>query len=277
MSILSNFEDRVASLFEGVAGSLFRSPVEPVQIAKAAEREMLKNKLVGPGRAYMPTLYTVLLSPGDDGNLSSFYPTLSGEFSTYLVGKAQEAGLHISTPPLVRFMIDDTLTTGRFDVFAENVSEAEVAELRNETQAAWGVPLTGSEPVMDLQEARVAARDQATRWDESQQEPAPVGHEYRAPRPGAGAALIDLATERRIPLTGDEMIIGRGGDSNIVVHDINVSRDHARLLHEGGGWAVEDMLSTNGTWVNDRRVEYLRLVSGDILTFGVTKYEYREG
>lgn len=276
--MLADFEDRIASMFEGVAGSLFRSPVEPVQIAKSAEREMLRNKLVGTGRAYMPTLYTVLLSPGDDGNLSSFYPTLSGEFATYLTGKAQEAGLVVTTAPLVRFMIDDELKTGRFAVFAENVSEEEVARLRNEAQAEWGVPLTGSEPGMDLREARRASARQEGHWDASRQEPAPVTEEtHPAQRPGAGAAIIDLATERRIPLVGDEIIVGRTSSANIVVNDINVSRDHARFIHEGGGWAVEDMGSTNGTWVNDRRVNYLRLVSGDMLTFGVTKFEFREG
>lgn len=272
MSILSNFEDHVANLFEGVAGKLFRSPVEPVQIARAAEREMAKNKLVGPGRTYAPTLFTVLLAPQDDDNLRGFYPTLSTEFSTYLSGKAREAGLHLAATPLVRFMVDDELSGGKFAVFAENVSEAELADLRAAENAKWNaspVPIASPAPVRPAY---------------APEEP---GSTSRGGVPASTVALddhglgqrvlIDLTSGIRIPLRGERLTIGRDESCDITVNDINVSRTHAELVSEGSGWAVEDSGSTNGTYVNDERISYLRLVHGDIVTVGVSKFEYREG
>jgi serine/threonine protein kinase len=66
-----------------------------------------------------------------------------------------------------------------------------------------------------------------------------------------------------IPLK-DEVLIGRADPRGKVVPDIDlsvygggtagVSRQHARLLRAGEGWMIEDLRSTNGTFVNDRRV-----------------------
>jgi serine/threonine protein kinase len=66
-----------------------------------------------------------------------------------------------------------------------------------------------------------------------------------------------------IPLK-DEVLIGRADPRGKVVPDIDlsvygggtagVSRQHARLLRTGEGWMIEDLRSTNGTFVNDRRV-----------------------
>lgn len=62
----------------------------------------------------------------------------------------------------------------------------------------------------------------------------------------------------------DEVVIGRADPRGKVVPDIDlsvygggtagVSRQHARLLRTGEGWMIEDLRSTNGTFVNDRRV-----------------------
>jgi serine/threonine protein kinase len=62
----------------------------------------------------------------------------------------------------------------------------------------------------------------------------------------------------------DEVLIGRADPRGKVVPDIDlsvygggtagVSRQHARLLRTGEGWMIEDLRSTNGTFVNDRRV-----------------------
>lgn len=272
MSILSNFEDHVANLFEGVAGKLFRSPVEPVQIARAAEREMAKNKLVGPGRTYAPTLYTVLLAPQDDDNLRGFYPTLSAEFGTYLSGKARETGLHLAATPLVRFMVDEELSGGKFAVFAENVSEAELADLRAAESAKWSAapappasPAPSRPAYAPAQPVIVPVRENA-----------PAPSRASDDRPRGQRVLIDLMTEVRIPLCGERLTVGRDETCDITVNDINVSRTHAYLVAEGNGWAIEDRGSTNGTFVNDERISYLRLIHGDIITVGVSRFEYRE-
>ncbi len=56
------------------------------------------------------------------------------------------------------------------------------------------------------------------------------------------------------PLEGEEIYIGRDEANDIVIADPEVSRHHARLRRHGETFAVEDLGSTNGTFVDARRV-----------------------
>ena len=122
MGFFSKFERRVEDGFDEMGDKFFDAPISPVQIAKKAEKQMRREKMVGAGKEYAPTLYTVLVNPDDDERLFGYYPTLAGETETYLRGKAQELGLVMDGSPLVRFIIDDELKHGKFDVVAELVS-----------------------------------------------------------------------------------------------------------------------------------------------------------
>ena len=109
MGFLSRFEGRMEDTFEGAADKMFDAPISPVQIAKKAEKQMRREKMVGAGKQYAPTLYTVLVNPDDDRRLMGYYPTLAGETETYLTAKASEQGLVMDGQPLVRFIVDDPL------------------------------------------------------------------------------------------------------------------------------------------------------------------------
>lgn len=139
MGIFSKFEGKVDDAFDGMAGSVFKSPIEPTQIAKRCEKEMSRNKLVGKGVQYAPTLYTVLVNNDDDRRLFGFYPTMAGELETYLVGAADDLGLRLECRPLVRFIADDGLKSGKFDVIAEVVTSSIIAELREEEAEYYGL------------------------------------------------------------------------------------------------------------------------------------------
>ena len=58
--------------------------------------------------------------------------------------------------------------------------------------------------------------------------------------------------ERVVPLTGGRIRLGRGGDNDVVLSDVSVSRYHAEILREPDGWSVHDLKSTNGVEVNRR-------------------------
>ena len=58
----------------------------------------------------------------------------------------------------------------------------------------------------------------------------------------------------RIPLYAGENVLGRGGDGVTTVDDGTVSRRHARLVVEIEGVTIEDLDSTNGTWLGDQRL-----------------------
>ena len=66
-----------------------------------------------------------------------------------------------------------------------------------------------------------------------------------------------------------ETVIGRGGDCDIFLGDVTVSRHHAKVsLNADGLLGLEDLGSTNGTYVNGERAESTDLAAGDELIIG---------
>ena len=74
----------------------------------------------------------------------------------------------------------------------------------------------------------------------------------------------------------DPAEIGRGDRCAIRLQDTYVSQVHARLYAKNGGWYVEDLGSTNGTLLNDRRVDApVEVHAGDVVKIGKTVLELR--
>jgi pSer/pThr/pTyr-binding forkhead associated (FHA) protein len=57
-----------------------------------------------------------------------------------------------------------------------------------------------------------------------------------------------------IPLEGAQITLGRAPDSTIVIDDDYASSRHARVYESEGSWVVEDLGSTNGTWIDRTRI-----------------------
>lgn len=70
-------------------------------------------------------------------------------------------------------------------------------------------------------------------------------------------------------LDSDQIGIGRDSTNDIPVNDAEVSRRHARLTFQGGKYVLEDMGSTNGTFVNGQRLSGPRVLkSGEVISLG---------
>jgi len=83
--------------------------------------------------------------------------------------------------------------------------------------------------------------------------------------------------EQSRTLAGDEVRIGRGSNNEIVLRDFSVSRSHATIrLNADGTWTIEDLGSTNGTFVNDRAVTEAPLRLDARLRIGDTVFRYEE-
>ncbi|HZS37609.1 MAG TPA: GGDEF domain-containing protein [Polyangia bacterium] len=82
---------------------------------------------------------------------------------------------------------------------------------------------------------------------------------------------------RRFPLSGEEHIVGRLDEVDISIQEDAVSRRHARLYRDTRGWTVEDLGSTNGSWVNDERIARRELHDGDMLRFGSAILKFLSG
>ncbi len=70
-------------------------------------------------------------------------------------------------------------------------------------------------------------------------------------------------------LEGDQITIGRDSSNGIVINDAEISRRHARLTFQGGKYILEDLGSTNGTFVNGQRLAGPRVLKpGEVVSFG---------
>ena len=298
MGLFSKFERRVEDGFEGINDKLFDAPISPVQITKKAEKQMRREKTVGAGKEYAPTLYTVLVNPDDDRRLFGMYPTLAGETETYLRAKANEEGLVMDGAPLVRFMVDDDLKHGKFDVIAELVS-APIERYGLAQQPGYGAsarpqanpyqqpqPHDYMQPNGYPQNAQSYAPNypqdpnsyQLEAQPASVAEPIPVPNTMMFDRQQTAsaeptAALINLTTDRSFPLTNPRVLIGRATNCDIVLDDLNASRTHAEIFRESPNvWGLADLGSTNGTLVNGKHIASVLLNDGDRITVGTTTF-----
>lgn len=311
MGLFSRFEHKVEDGFDGMNEKLFDAPISPVQIAKKAEKQMRREKMVGAGKEFAPTLYTVLVNPDDDERLFGYYPTLAGETETYLRSAAQKAGLVMDGSPLVRFIVDDDLRHGKFDIIAEMVSAPIIAQLRQEEMERYG--LTGNQQQPQAPAAPVY--NQAPAYNQAPVPPvynqAPEGGfqssgidvmsedaELYGAEPGSSVAepimpqttafpgnhvpagqgtstprLVNLNTNRSFKLTNPTTMLGRAITSDIVLDDLNVSRTHAEVQRETAAlWKIADLGSTNGTLVNGKHIASAVLNEGDRITLGTTTF-----
>ena len=70
-------------------------------------------------------------------------------------------------------------------------------------------------------------------------------------------------------LGGEQLTVGRDSTNDIVINDAEISRRHARLTFQGGKYVLEDLGSTNGTFVNGQRLAGPRVLkAGEVVSFG---------
>jgi hypothetical protein len=81
-------------------------------------------------------------------------------------------------------------------------------------------------------------------------------------------APAPLRMPEHAPESEREFVIGRAANCDMTVHEPTVSRRHAAVRREGGGWVILDLGSTNGMRVNGWRAERARLREGDEVRLG---------
>ena len=99
----------------------------------------------------------------------------------------------------------------------------------------------------------------------------------RAPTSGR-ACLIQYSGDtlgRRFLLDAPEIVVGRASESGIYVSDSSVSREHARIIADGNTVFLEDIGSSNGTYIHDQRIKARTpLNDGDMLRFGAILFKF---
>ena len=137
MSFLSDFEGRISSVFES-APQGYAEPFSFKKLAKHAARKMESETYRIDGVDTAPALYTVLVSAEDDSLMRPLYERIDYELGEFITESANKKGYALVGRPLVRFMVDESLKSGKFYVDAENVNEQTLSRLREEERAFLG-------------------------------------------------------------------------------------------------------------------------------------------
>ncbi len=237
MGILTEFERRLERVIEGAFAKAFRTGLQPVELATRILRDMEANKTVGVEEVWVPNRFLFRLSEQDRQRFQQAERSLRRELEQVVREGAQQRGWSLMGPPEVVFETDPSVGQGEY------TCEATLME---------GPPTPGPLP------AQTAARRVRT----TKRDPKLI-------------LLQNGKPARTFPLTKERVIIGRLGESDIVLSDPGVSRRHAEVRTEDGQHVIADLGSTNGTMVNESTIGERVLQDGDRITVGKTVLEFR--
>jgi hypothetical protein len=244
MSALSRFEQLVENMMEGSVARLFRSPIQPAEIAKRLERAMESQQTISVGRVLVPNLYRAFLNPEDFAAFAPLRANLEREMANYLVELARERGFSMVEHPRVELAADPAVSKRQIQVVAEMQESAPVGPGGGHTQV---ISIDGG------QQARQRAQ------------------------PKAFLVLHTDQGEHTIPLESTMVNLGRGLNNDIILEDSRVSRHHAQVRYKARRFWVSDMGSTNGTFVNGEAIGEQPLRDRDIISLGGLELIFREG
>lgn len=171
------------------------------------------------------------------------------------------------------------------EVAEESIRNLE-SELRSKTSKLEEASVTVEEwrAVIAESQRSILQRDQRIQQLEAQQPPAAGAHPASPATDQTGEeialegpARVLIRTDGNtdfVHVLGRRTRIGRGSDNELVLDTKHVSRYHAVLLAGPVHTSIEDLNSTNGTFVNGKRVARQVLKDGDRVTVGRTQFRY---
>jgi len=151
-------------------------------------------------------------------------------------------------------------------------------------QRARKMPASGAPLAAAFPAAATAGSGRGARTRSPEPETEPVGQQGARP----AAPHADATTPRRLVITSgpregleidlpsEQLTIGRSSESGLVIRDDYTSTHHARLMLWNDQWVIQDLDSTNGTFLEGSRVMLPTPVPpGTPVTIGTTSFELR--
>ncbi|WP_030233209.1 FhaA domain-containing protein [Streptomyces sp. NRRL S-350] len=284
MGVLKKFEQRLEGLVNGTFAKVFKSEVQPVEIAGALQRECDNNASIwNRDRTVVPNDFIVELSPHDHERLSPY----SGQLGTELAGMVREyaeAQRYSFMGPLqVNLEKADDLDTGLYRVRSRTLAAEEPQQYAPQQQPGYDRPPAAPAPGAPWQQpgagAYGAPPPPAAPPAMPPGQPAPAGGNVRA-FPGAGHGGTSLrrwieVNGARHQITGSACVLGRSTEADVRIDDPGVSRKHAEI-RPGTPSMVLDLGSTNGIVVDGQHTQRATLRDGSRIVVGSTTIVYRQ-
>jgi hypothetical protein len=243
--VIERLEHAASRLLEGWTARLFGTRLQPVQLAKRVIRAMESHQTISLSKTFVPNSYVVSLAPIDFAQFEPYRRSLERDLAEAVLGAARDRSYTLLAYPSVELERDEDLPPGDVRVSCALV-DASGEEVEPDAPSL-GAAEPGHTMVLDRE---ALLRD----------------------RPRVPKAELEIPSERRrMELRAEAFTIGRDPQSDIVVHDRRVSRKHAEIRLRLGRFTLYDLQSTNGTYVNGRRVTEVVLADGDRVSIGGTE------
>ncbi|MCX4665755.1 DUF3662 and FHA domain-containing protein [Streptomyces sp. NBC_01381] len=292
MGVMKKFEQRLEGLVNGTFAKVFKSEVQPVEIAGALQRECDNNATIwNRERTVVPNDFIVELSAPDFERLSPYSGQLGDELSGMVREYAKQQRYSFMGPIKVHLEKADDLDTGLYRVRSRTLasSTSQTPERAPAAPAAPAAP-TGPGPA-DRRPPAGGGYGYPQQPSSAPPMPAapPPGGRTGGPAPvpnrpqGPGAGPLPGAQVRRwIEINGNRhqisrptLVLGRSTDADVRIDDPGVSRRHCEI-RTGTPSTIQDLGSTNGIVVDGQHTTRATLRDGSRIVVGQTTIVYRQ-
>ncbi|MFJ1707812.1 FhaA domain-containing protein [Kitasatospora sp. NPDC088346] len=285
MGVLKKFEQRLEGLVNGTFAKVFKSEVQPVEIAGALQRECDNNATIwNRERTVVPNDFIVELSPHDHERLSPYAGQLGKELAGMVREYAEAQRYSFMGPLQVTLEKADDLDTGLYRVRSRTLAAEEPQQQAPpQGQQGYGRPPTPPAPGAPWQQPGAApygAPAPPAAPPVMPSAPPPTGGGNVRPFPGAGHSGANTrrwieVNGNRHQITGNALVLGRSTEADVRIDDPGVSRKHAEI-RPGTPAMVLDLGSTNGIVVDGQHTQRATLRDGSRIVLGSTTIVYRQ-
>ncbi|MET7857986.1 DUF3662 and FHA domain-containing protein [Streptomyces sp. NPDC005318] len=282
MGVMKRFEQRLEGLVNGTFAKVFKSEVQPVEIAGALQRECDNNATIwNRERTVVPNDFIVELSAPDYERLSPYSGQLGDELSGLVRDYAKQQRYTFMGPIKVHLEKADDLDTGLYRVRSRTLASS---SSQQGEQAPQGHPGQGR-PAAPQPTGGYGYPPSAV--PPMPAAPPPGGGRHGAPahdrRPPAAPGPVPNAQVRRwIEINGTRhqisrptLVLGRSTDADVRIDDPGVSRRHCEI-RTGTPSTIQDLGSTNGIVVDGQHTTRATLRDGSRIVVGSTTIVYRQ-
>ncbi|MDT0267140.1 DUF3662 and FHA domain-containing protein [Streptomyces sp. DSM 44915] len=270
MGVLKRFEQRLEGLVNGTFAKVFKSEVQPVEIAGALQRECDNNATIwNRERTVVPNDFIVELSSGDYQRLSPYAGQLGDELAGMVREYAKQQRYTFMGEIRVHLEQVESLDTGLYRVRSRTLASS--------TSAGPAGPAAGPPPGAPPQQPPFTGspgyppRPPAAPPGAP---PRPPAAPFGQPAPSRVRRWVEINGTRH-QISGASLVIGRSTEADVRIDDPGVSRRHCEIQASNPP-SVRDLGSTNGIVVDGQHTKRATLRDGSRIVVGSTTVIYRQ-
>ncbi|KFG02045.1 DUF3662 and FHA domain-containing protein [Streptomyces europaeiscabiei] len=277
MGVLKKFEQRLEGLVNGTFAKVFKSEVQPVEIAGALQRECDNNATIwNRDRTVVPNDFIVELSTPDFERLSPYSGQLGDELAGMVRDYAKQQRYTFMGAIKVHLEKADDLDTGLYRVRSRTLASSTDQQAPSGAPASPAAGRPGGYGYPPTAAPAGAPPMPAAPPGGGRPGAAPLGQRPPA-APTAGGRMrywIEVNGTRH-QISRPTLVLGRSTEADVRIDDPGVSRRHCEI-RTGTPSTIQDLGSTNGIVVDGQHTTRATLRDGSRIVVGSSTIIYRQ-